>query len=123
MQLYFKELEHPLRQEILEVRKIILDARTGITEHIKWNAPSYCVNGEDRLTFNLRGKDFFRLILHCGVKIKARKLKGKIESDKNGLLEWAADDRAIIRFTDIIDIMQKKPLLTSIIQEWLKKTS
>lgn len=42
---WLEELQHPLKQEILEMRDIILDANKNLTEHIKWNAPSYCING------------------------------------------------------------------------------
>ncbi|MBL7769559.1 MAG: DUF1801 domain-containing protein [Flavipsychrobacter sp.] len=120
---WLEELQHPLKQEILEMRDIILDANKNLTEHIKWNAPSYCINGEDRITFNVHGKHQFRLVFHCGVKIKARKLKGKISSDTQHWLEWAAEDRALLTFTDMIEIMQKKKTVQQIINEWIKLTS
>jgi hypothetical protein len=120
---WLEELEHPLKQEMLELREIILEANKQLTEHIKWNAPSYCINEEDRITFNLRAKDKIRLVLHCGVKIKARKLKGKISSDTQQWLEWAADDRALLSFSDMIEIMQKKKTIQQIIKEWIKITS
>jgi hypothetical protein len=120
---WLEELEHPLKQEMLELREIILEANKQLTEHIKWNAPSYCINGEDRITFNLRAKDQVRLVFHCGVKIKARKLKGKISSDTHQWLEWAADDRALLSFSDMIEIMQKKKTIQQIIKEWIKITS
>lgn len=120
---YLDELEHPLKQEILEVRQIILNSNKQFTEHIKWNAPSYCINGEDRITFNLHGSNYFRLIFHCGVKIKARKVKGKISSDKDKLLEWVADDRAVLQFSDMIEVMQKKRSVTQLINEWIRLTT
>ena len=39
---FLNNLEHPLKNEIEEVRKIILSVDEQITEHIKWNAPSFC---------------------------------------------------------------------------------
>lgn len=120
---YLEELAHPLKQEIMEVRQIILNSNKKFTEHIKWNAPSYCINGEDRITFNLHGTSYFRLIFHCGVKIKARKIKGKISSDKEQLLEWVADDRAVLQFSDMIEVMQKKRSVVLLINEWIKLTT
>ncbi len=120
---YLDELEHPLKQEILEMREIILESNKQLTEHIKWNAPSYCINGEDRITFNLHGTKHFRLVFHCGVKIKARKLKGKISSDKANWLEWAAEDRALLTFSDMIEIMQKKKTVQQMINEWIRLTT
>jgi hypothetical protein len=67
---YMNNLEHPLKKEIEEVRKIILSANNQFTEHIKWNAPSFCINNEDRVTFNLQGKGYFRLIFLRGSKVK-----------------------------------------------------
>lgn len=120
---YLEELSHPLKQEILELRQIILGANKKFTEHIKWNAPSYCINGEDRVTFNLKNKSSVRLILHCGVKIKARKLKDNFTSDTNRLLDWVADDRAVLQLSDMIEVMQKKRSIVKIINEWVKLTS
>lgn len=56
---FMSSLEHPFKEEIAEVRKIILGTNSRITEKIKWNAPSFCVDDEDRITFNLHGKGFF----------------------------------------------------------------
>lgn len=63
---FLQQLEHPLNQEVQEVRKIILQTNSQITEHIKWNAPSFCINEEDRITFNFYGANKFRLVFHCG---------------------------------------------------------
>jgi len=120
---FLEELTHPLKQEIMEVRQIILNTNRHLTEHIKWNAPSYCINGEDRITFNLHGTKQFRLIFHCGVKIKARKIKDKISSDKEQLLEWVADDRAVVQFSDMIEVMQKKRSVALLINEWIRLTT
>ena len=36
------ELKHPLKKEMEAIRKIILKSNSELTEHIKWNAPSFC---------------------------------------------------------------------------------
>ena len=51
--LFIEKTDHPQKQEITALRNIILNSDPEITEHIKWNAPSFCVNGEDRFTFKL----------------------------------------------------------------------
>ena len=48
------ELSHPLKAGIEDVRSAILASDDGITEHIKWNAPSFCWEGEDRVTQSSR---------------------------------------------------------------------
>lgn len=41
---FMAQLEHPLKREIEEVRMIILSTDDGVTEHIKWKAPSFFCN-------------------------------------------------------------------------------
>ncbi|KOP80082.1 hypothetical protein AN957_23400 [Cytobacillus solani] len=113
-------LVHPLKEEIEEVRKIILSTDDKITEHIKWNDPSFCYEGEDRITFNLNGKGFIRLIFHCGAKVKERKTNEPLISDPSGVLEWIAADRVMMKFTDKNDIKAKEEKLKEVITMWLK---
>ncbi|EGG38127.1 DUF1801 domain-containing protein [Paenibacillus sp. HGF5] len=120
---YLHQLEHPLKKEIEEVRSFILSVDDRITEHIKWNAPSFCVQGEDRITLNLQGKGFVRLIFHCGAKVKDHDIKGTLTEDTAGLLEWASYDRAIVKIVDIHDLEQKKEQLKAVIARWIEVTS
>ena len=116
---FMNNLEHPFKEEIEEVRKIILSTDDRITEHIKWNAPSFCYEGEDRMTFNLKGKGFFRLIFHCGAKVKERNTNEPLIEDTSGILEWKAVDRAMIHFTNKKDVKAKEEQLREIITKWL----
>lgn len=120
---YLNNIEHPLKKEIEEVRKIILSANEHITEHIKWNAPSFCFNNEDRVTFNLQGKGFFRLVFHCGAKVKAYAGKGALFNDTTGLLDWVASDRAIVKLTDMSDVEDKRDKLAEVVARWIEVTS
>lgn len=119
---FLMNLEHPFSAEIEEVRKIVLSANKELTEHIKWNAPSFAINGEDRITFNLQGKGFFRLVFHCGAKVRDGKSDARLIEDTTGLLEWAASDRAIAKFTDMEDVKRKKDVLVRVTNMWLDKT-
>ncbi|MFD1406759.1 DUF1801 domain-containing protein [Kroppenstedtia eburnea] len=120
---YMNNLEHPLKKEIEEVRKIILSADPRLTEHIKWNAPSFCFENEDRVTFNLHGRGYFRLVFHCGAKVKDNSGNGPLFTDTTKLLDWVADDRAIIKFTDMNDVIAKKEKLTEVITKWIEATN
>lgn len=120
---YLHQLEHPLKKEIEEVRSFILSVDDRITEHIKWNAPSFCVQGEDRITLNLQGKGFIRLIFHCGAKVKDHDVKGTLTEDTAEILEWASQDRAIVKIVDIDDLEQKKEQLEAVIARWIEVTS
>lgn len=113
-------LDHPLKPEIEAVRNIILSAHPQLKEHIKWNAPSFHYQGEDRVTFNLRGKDSLLLVFHCGAKVKERTSKEPLFEDTTGLLEWATSDRATIKLTDMEDVAAKIEKLVEVINKWLE---
>ncbi|MEI2396553.1 DUF1801 domain-containing protein [Paenibacillus sp. FSL H8-0259] len=120
--LFLKELEHPLKDEIEEVRKIILSAADDITEQIKWNAPSFCYNRQDRVTMNLQGKGCFRLIFHTGVKVKEAAATEPLFTDTSGLLEWITGDRAVVKITDNTDLELKRAKLAALVARWMKET-
>ncbi|WP_317890669.1 DUF1801 domain-containing protein [Paenibacillus arenilitoris] len=114
---FLNDLEHPLKAEIEEVRSILLSANDRLTEQIKWNAPSFCYENEDRVTFNLRGNGYFLLVFHRGAKAKAAK---ETYEDETGLLEWAAADRATVKFTDMDDVAAKKEKLAEAVNRWIE---
>ncbi|GIN84229.1 hypothetical protein J6TS2_06150 [Heyndrickxia sporothermodurans] len=119
---FMDNLEHPLKEEIEAVRKIILSANKQINEHIKWNAPSFQFENEDRITFNLHGTGYFRLIFHCGAKNKDNIGQENLFDDTTGILEWVAGDRAIVKFTDINDVKAKEKKLSEVITKWIEVT-
>ncbi|GIO12670.1 hypothetical protein J19TS2_22250 [Cohnella xylanilytica] len=120
---FLDKLVHPLKDEILEARRIILGANGEITEHIKWNAPSFLYRGEDRVTMNLQGKGFFRLVFHTGAKPAGSADGIRIPEDDAGLLEWAAKDRAILIITDRSDLDSKRAKLAAIVDGWMRATT
>ncbi|QGQ95046.1 DUF1801 domain-containing protein [Paenibacillus psychroresistens] len=117
---FLNKLEHPLKKEIEVVRNIIQSANQQLTEHIKWNAPSFCMNNEDRITFNLHGDKFIRLIFHCGSKVKVNQSQNRLFDDTTGLLDWASTDRAIVKFTDMNDVEAKREKLLEIVIKWIE---
>lgn len=119
---FMAKLEHPFKEDIELVREVILAADSRITEHIKWNAPSFLIENDDRITFNLNGKGFFRLIFHCGAKKRPEAKKEPLFVDQTGLLEWQANDRALVKFFDMEDIKSKEDGLKAVIEEWIKAT-
>lgn len=117
---FLNKLDHPLKPEIELLRKIIFSANNQLSEHIKWNAPSFVLNGEDCLTFNFPPKkNCILLVFHRGAKIKEVPIAQLIE-DRSGMLEWKSTDRAIARFYNSRDIENQKAELEKIIQNWLK---
>lgn len=117
---YMRELEHPLKPEAEAVRTIIKNACPGIGEHIKWNAPSFHIEGEDRITFNLRKQDSLLLVFHTGARVKDRAGGQPLIEDTTGLLEWASPDRALVKLGNMEEIRAKEAELVEIIHKWLE---
>lgn len=120
---YLDKLEPDLKRLLSEVRKIILSANDSLTEHIKWNAPSFCLHGEDRITYNLHRKEGFMIVFHCGAKPKEPPAQGRLFEDTTGLLKWAADDRATLALKDMEDVEQYREQLKELVVKWLEVAS
>lgn len=114
-------LEHSRKDEIEAVRAIVLGSMKGITERVKWNAPSFCIDGDDRVTFRLQPGDRVQLVFHRGAKVKSGS-KGFAFEDPSGLLEWAASDRAVLTFASLKDVKAKKAALAKLVKAWMTAT-
>lgn len=117
---YLNELRHPLKEEIAALRDAILRSSGSITENIKWNAPSFRHDGEDRLTFRLPPKGGLQLIFHRGAKVKDT--SGFSFADPSGLIVWAAPDRGIVTLSGVAEIRAKTPGLVALILDWMQAT-
>lgn len=119
---YLANLEHPMKDGVLALRKTILGVDSEITEQIKWNAPSFCYGGDDRITFRLlpNGKGGLQLIFHRGAKSKDTSDFTFV--DPSGLVEWAAPDRGVVTFKNADEIAPNTPKLVKLIKAWLKAT-
>jgi hypothetical protein len=109
---FMSGLDHPLKEEIERLRAAILDSNDEITEHVKWNAPSFRYAGEDRVTFRLFPEDRVQLVFHRGSKVKGD--AGDFAFDDTGLLRWVAADRAVValrdaeaRQRDLVDVVNR----------------
>jgi hypothetical protein len=110
---FISGLDHPLKEEVERLRTAILDSNDEITEHVKWNAPSFCYAGEDRVTFRLFPEDRVQLIFHHGSKVKGD-AGDFVFDDDTGLLRWVAADRAVValqdakaRQRDLVDVVSR----------------
>lgn len=116
---YLAAQEDPLRQELQAIREIILGADPAIQEGIKWNVPSFRTT-EWFATFNLRGKDGIQVILHLGAKVRDNSTVGMDIPDPQGLLEWLAKERALVKFRDLDDIENKRTAFSELIRQWIR---
>ncbi len=113
---FLTSLEHSHKPAILAVREVFLSV-PGVTEGIKWNAPSFCTT-EWFATFHLRAKAGVQVILHLGAKARAG--NGITVDDPDGLLTWLGKDRASVVFADRADVAAKASCFTTLIRRWIE---
>jgi hypothetical protein len=116
---FLETLQHTRKAEINRVRNIILGAHPDLTEKIKWNAPSFGLDEDDRITFRLQPANKVDLIFHRGV---ARKDDEFSFADETGLLKFVAPDRAVLIFSDAADIEGKAEQLRWLVRAWIAAT-
>ncbi len=115
-----ENLDSDTLAQVNKLRKIIMSAEGSLTENIKWNAPNYFFNGEDRITLNLADKNGrVRLILHMGAKKKEDKKAKPVLADDSSLVEWNSNIRGTITFAGLDDIQAKQVQLTRLVKKWL----
>ncbi len=118
---YLDALEHKHKGEIVALRALIHDAVPGLSERIKWNAPSFGPGSDDRITMRLHPGDRLQLILHRGAKAGADDLFRFEDPDK--LIAWAAPDRGVVSFADAADLQAKAEPLKLILRRWVACTT
>jgi hypothetical protein len=109
-----------IRSAVERLRVMVLDAGEDVTEHIKWNGPSFCIDGDDRITVGLAPKGGVRAILHRGVRVKDA--TGFVFPDDSGLIQWAAPDRGVVAFPDEAAIAAHAEVFADICRRWLEAT-
>ncbi|MBP3956916.1 DUF1801 domain-containing protein [Gemmata sp. G18] len=113
---FLTTLEHLHKPAVLAIREILLGT-PGVTEGIKWNAPSFRTT-EWFATFHLRAKAGVQMILHLGAKVRAG--NGITIDDPVGLLTWLGKDRASVTFADTADVKVKRDAFAALIRRWIE---
>jgi len=102
------------------LRQLVLEAAPGAQEHIKWNSPSFVVDGVDQATISAQGKDGVRLVLHRGATTAENKAAASaFADDPHGLLTWHSDIRASLLVTDLADLAGKRDAAVGVVRAWL----
>lgn len=117
VQSFIDASDHPLKDGIVALRTLLLQADPSISEEIKWNAPSFRTS-EHFATMHLRAEDSLQLILHLGAK-SGRAVPSGVIADPEGLLEWLGPDRASVRFSGRDDLAGKREALVAIVRQWI----
>lgn len=108
------------KAQVDALRQVILSAEPRLAETLKWNAPNFVFEGEDRLTMNLMNKEGkVKLILHRGAVTKEDKTALPVMTDPSGLIVWNSDIRGTITFDSSQHIHQVREQLTALVRDWL----
>lgn len=118
---FMAALEHPRKAEVVALRRLILAADRGITERIKWNAPSFGIGGDDRVTMRLAPRGQVQLVFHRGAKPAAA--DGFTFPDATGRLVWAAPDRATLTVVDAADLKASGAAISALVVRWMMATT
>lgn len=109
---YLDDLEHPLLSEVRLLRDIVLGASPRIEERIKWKSPSFHSGGTDLGAFELRPRDFVRLVLVFP--------HGLVDDPQSIMLgDWK--DRRELRFTSPEQIEERRRALEDIVAAWVSR--
>lgn len=109
-----------MRGLIERLRALALAAAPDVTEQIKWNAPSFCVDGDDRITLGLERKGGVRAVLHRGAK--AKDTAGFAFADPDRLATWPSVDRGVLTFADEAALEAKEEAVAELFRRWLEAT-
>lgn len=116
---FLQTVRHSRLEEIEAVRTIILASSKDLQEHVKWNAPSFQLDGDDRITFRLQPKDVVQLVFHRGVKVRRDDFSFE---DPSGLLQLVAGDRGVVTFAGMADVKTKARALGVLVKAWIAAT-
>ena len=120
---YIQKLDPILAETIAFLRQIVLAIDKEISEHIKWNSPSFYYSGEmkpfdpkeykrDILVMNIHRKEQILLVFPTGIKI----------NDTSGFLEGNfTDGRKIAKIKDLEEAKSRQKDLENAIRDWLSQ--
>jgi uncharacterized protein YdhG (YjbR/CyaY superfamily) len=105
---YMQSLDHPLKPEIEQLREILKSADERLSERIKWNAPSYHLNGVDIVTSGplMRKKDEILLVFH----------HPKVVEIVSDILEGQFKDRRLVTLRNQTEVDANAEELQRIVQ-------
>jgi hypothetical protein len=115
---YLAELHHTQVDDIRRIRTRLLADDAELGERIKWNAPSFGHDGDDRVTFRLHPGNRFQLVFHRGVQKRDDPFTF---DDPDNLITWATGDRGTAVVAAGITAEDETRLL-DLAHRWLQAT-
>lgn len=113
-------LDHPAAAAVARLREVLLTSVEGVSEHVKWKAPSFVVDGQDRVTFRLAPAPVLQLVLHRGVRVRDD-IDAFSFDDPTGTVRWAGGDRGVLTFADGADLDARSAQVLELVQRWVRR--
>lgn len=103
------------------LRDVVREADPAVREIVKWNSPSYELDGADLATINAQGRSGVRLILHRGAtEAENVDAASTFTGDPHGLLTWHSDIRASLPVTDLAALAGQHEAVVAVVRAWLE---
>ncbi len=104
---WLAELEHPLKEVILAVRTVFLQADDRITETIKWKSPTFMYEG-NLASIDPKARKHVAVLFHRGAEIPG----------EHPLLEGEGKLARYARFPDLAAVEAGRGELSAIVRAW-----
>ena len=104
---WLAELEHPLKDVILTVRAVFLEADERITETIKWKSPTFMYEG-NLASIDPKARKHVAVLFHRGAEI----------AGDYPLLQGEGKLARYARFADLDAVEAGRAELTSVVRAW-----
>ena len=104
---WLAEFEHPLKDVILAVRTVFLEADERIAETIKWKSPTFMFEG-NLASIDPKAKRHVSVLFHRGAEIPGQ----------HPLLQGGGKLARYARFTDLDSVEAGWAELTTVVREW-----
>lgn len=112
-------LAHPQGELIDRIRKLVLSSGPELVEGVKWNAPSYSLEGNDIITFNFRSFEGVALIFHTGPKGKDTHTGTRMFEGGSRAITWLADKRFAITLADSGTLDAHAAEIAQLVNQWV----
>ena len=104
---WLAQLEHPLKDVILAVRAVFLEADDRITETIKWQSPTFMYEG-NLASIDPKARKHVAVLFHRGAEIPGH----------HPILEGEGKLARYARFPDMETVDARRAELVAVVRAW-----
>lgn len=105
---WLAEYDNPMKDVVLAVRRVMLDADDRVSECIKWKSPTFTFEG-NIASFNPRSKKHASLMFHTGAHIPG----------DHTILEGGGETARYARFASLDEVEANAAALAEVIRAWI----